>query len=250
MILSSSYVTAIPSAEDEQVKQLHIAFSDIDHYPFEYINDAGELTGLHIEVIEHIAAKQNYHIKTYRLPWRRIQRMINSGFLDGASFIAGHKNSHKNVWFNAGNHLSVNAFYLMTRDDAPKIKFKGDLQALEGKTIAVLSGYLFLENTSEALPFNVIEVDTEAQLFALVKRKRVDAALVMRSHFLRQQRKELEGFKIVRRPLDIFNVYIGFSKTKIHKTVSDQFAHDMELFWDTPEYMALRNKYSNMQKKP
>jgi polar amino acid transport system substrate-binding protein len=231
-----------------ELKPLHMGYGDINHYPFEYMED-GEMKGLHVDLINIIANQLGYQVEHKRYPWRRILKMTKNGSLDGVSFIGGVNTELNYFYFDDNLGLSSNGFYpMVVSAKADKHRFRGDLSELEGLKVAIIRGYNLITQQDKANGLNFIEVDYEDQLYAMLKTGRVDVALVMRSQLLKYQRGELDGFKVFRRPFLTFWVDIGFVRKKFSPEFAASFSSAVQQFWTTPEYFALQRKYQALQK--
>ena len=249
MLLATALVAddeaAVPFAQyDDSI--LRIAYGDQDQYPFEYFSE-GAMHGFHIELIDMVAAQSGYQVQHMRLPWKRILKMVNAGELDGVSFIGGANNLQEEIYFDSRNALSVNGFYLMIDKNNKAIKFHGKPEELADLTIAVIRGYDVISSVPMPDNLTFIEVDTEPQLYSMLKLGRVDAALVMRSQYVRYQLGELKDVKIFRQPLFTFWVDLGFSKRNFDPEFLETFAQNMVEFTNTADYQKLQKKYLSMQ---
>ena len=74
----------------------------------------------------------------------------------------------------------------------------------------------------------------------------MDAGVVMRSALIMQHQGKLSEFRISTRPLLTFYIYLGFSKKNFDAQFVEQFASEMESYWNDPVYSALLKKYSQM----
>ena len=223
-------------------KVLRIAFSEIDSFPNEYLED-GKLVGFHVELITEVAKQLGYQVETVRMPWRRIVRSLESGNIDAVSYTSGYKNFSHNAWLHDDNALSTNAFYLIKHQDNRKVRFKGDYDSLQGLRVAKLRGYQITLTEDNYTPYHIVNVDHEYQLLDLVKLKRVDAAIIARGYFSRDTLKE-HDLELIPRPLSSVYSHIGFNKSTFEESFSLQFAKKMVAFRNTIDYMQLERKYA------
>lgn len=245
IFLLFSFVSVFSYSEP---KSLVMGYGDIDHFPFEYMED-GIMKGLHVDILNIIAKQMGYKVEHKRYPWRRILKMAKNGALDGVLFIGGVNTELKYFYFDDNLGLSSNGFYpMVSSNNAEKFKFRGEISELEGLKVAIIRGYNLMTQQDEATELNFVEVDYEEQLYSMLKAGRVDVALVMRSQLLKFQRGELEGFKVFRRPFITFWVDLGFSREKFPPEFATSFSNAVQAFWSTPEYSALQKKYQKLQK--
>jgi ABC-type amino acid transport substrate-binding protein len=240
-----SYSTELSTTSETKRPVLVIAFSEIDNFPFEY-EENGEFKGMHIEIIQEVAGELGFDIQAIRMPWRRIIASLKVGGIDALSYASGYKHFSHRAWIHTNNALSVNAFYLLKKDSRKDIKYKGDLSSLKGLTIATLSGYQFTLTPDEEIPFTIMKVETEQQLFDLVELGRVDASIAPRGSFSRLT-LEQQHLKKIPKPLSLVYSHIGFSKSNFEEEFSLTFAEKMVEFRNSSEWMKIQKKYAKLQ---
>jgi ABC-type amino acid transport substrate-binding protein len=234
---------------------LKVGFSTADNFPNEYTKN-GEFTGYHLGLISHIANQKGYDIEIYRLPWRRLIKMIKTGELDAVSYIGGYKVAdgfseeyydvwqHPDIWLHTGNGLTRNGFYLMVNDTRKDIKFKGDIKELQNLRLGMLKDYnVFKWQLADDEQLNILEVESQSQLTQMLERNRLDAAIVTMPMLYRYRRGELPGFKVMHRPLKISYVYLGFSKHNFEFEFAEDFAIAMLKYRDTTDFLNFQKKF-------
>ena len=223
-------------------EMLLIAMQDVDFAPYQYFED-NEMRGIHIEMIQGVANQLNYDIEFVRLPWNRLVRVVESGKVDGLSYMGSHQpDTGDFTWFHGGNALSVTASRLMVTKQS-KLKFNGQLSEFDGKVIGVLRGFQYGGQVLENAKFEIIAADGVEHLKLLLDRGRIDAAIVMQSEWINYKKNGSDKYKILSRPVATIWVYLGFSKAKYGELFSHEFSIAMQEFLNTSEYQNIINKY-------
>jgi polar amino acid transport system substrate-binding protein len=76
------FLAVAPSFSQEQ-KQDHIVYGSTEWAPFDYTNEAGEVTGLYVDILYEIFTVQlNLPVRTVFKPWARTQEEIKEGVSD------------------------------------------------------------------------------------------------------------------------------------------------------------------------
>lgn len=194
-------------AQAQQVSNIVYLYTYHNKPPF-IVNKEKEV-GLYYDLAEYLSErdKERTYVTVY-LPRKRLDRMIDTGYLDGAVIGVSP------VWFNDVNQtrfLWLGPLY-EDRDEfvslsATPFEFRGP-DSLVGKIVAGVAGYYYF-GINEAVNRRVLDrIDTigERQVLELIAKKRADFGIVSQSVFtyLKSVGELNEAYHFSEQPHDVF----------------------------------------------
>src|SRR5271167_1140492 len=94
---------------------LSVAVEDSDNRPMEYLDEAGRLTGFHIELVRAVCAELGWPVSFDRVPWQRAQSLLQSGGADAVTYLVHSPEREAYAVFLADNALSESLVELWVR---------------------------------------------------------------------------------------------------------------------------------------
>lgn len=172
-VLALAWVGAPASARE-------VIVGVFDNEPIIFHGPDGRHAGLAVDVLEYVAAQEDWTLQYHYAPWEALLGRLEAGELDVLVGIAYSRERAGRYRFNQVPLIS-NWGVVYTRPDRPI----STLLELQGKRIASLSGGIhtaaFVDLMAGfSLPFELVEADSYDQAMALVDRRRADAAVVNR----------------------------------------------------------------------
>ncbi|NVO05397.1 MAG: transporter substrate-binding domain-containing protein [Rhodoferax sp.] len=233
---------ALAAQAQSRANELHVARGNEDYPPNE-MHVGGKLTGLHIEVVEAVAAKLGKKVVWDELPWLRAQKCAEEGACDAISYISQNEERDKWAVFLGGNVLSrVEMRFVVHKADATKLAFNGNTaDYLNGKTLVTMAGYTYGPVVAKAKKY---EVKNLATLAGMVAEHRYDVAIVNVDDFAGLKGKpQADELTLLSPPAWESNSYIAFSRAANGADLAAKFQAAYADFKKSKEYQALLNRF-------
>jgi polar amino acid transport system substrate-binding protein len=225
--------------------EIRVARGNEDYPPNEmHVN--GKLTGLHVEVMEAVAAKIGHKIVWDELPWPRAQKCAEDGECDAITYISPSPEREKWGVFLAGNVLSqVEMRFMVHKSNSGKITFNGNApEFLSGKTLLTLIGYNYGPDVAKAKKYEVKDLAT---MTAMVIDKRYDVSVVNANDFAGL--KSREDLVLLNPPVWVSKSFVAFSKKANNGAdLAAKFQSAYVDFMKTKDYLAIANRYKTTAK--
>jgi polar amino acid transport system substrate-binding protein len=239
-----SFLFPLGCAASQIQSQIIVVRGDEDYPPFEMTSD-GKLTGVHVDLVNAVAAKIRIQVRWESVPWKRALTMVETGAADGVTYIG--RTPEREAWaiFIEDNLLSsARINFIILKENVGKVSFDGDLVGfLEHHTPIALRGFEFGEARIDRC--QKLETNNMNQLSHMLKAKRSDVAIVNWSDFAGAFKDKPEMTEIV--PLDPPAVesknYIAFSKARKNADLARRFGDAMKAYKKTSAYGTLLKRY-------
>ncbi len=215
-----------------------------DFPPYHFLDKNGKETGFIVEIITQVAETLNLDIEFSQYPWSRCLKMVETGEADAMMNLFKTQERQAYMYFSENIlALEVNRFFKL---DTSPVSFDGNIQGLKGLRIGAIRNYSYGKTFDElSSQLNILRLETEKSLLLNLFNKRCDIILG-NDIVLNTLAKEISGGerlvsigpRITQDPL-----YLGFSKIRGHKTLSDKFSIALKRFKVTPEYQHILEKY-------
>ncbi len=225
--------------------EIRVARGSEDYPPYEMHVD-GKLVGIHVEVVEAVAARIGHRVLWSELPWPRAQRCVEFGECDAISYIS--RSPAREQWgrFLPNNVLSqVEMRFMIHKDNADKIFFDGNVQAfLTGKTLFTLIGYNYGPDVAKAQKYEVKDLATMA---AMMKNKRYDVAVINVDDFFGL--KSRDDLVLLDPTVWVSKAYLAFSKKANNSAdLAAKFQASYVDFRKTKDYAAIIHRHQTKAK--
>jgi len=231
-------------------RDLIIARGDGDYPPYEMV-DQGQLSGIHIDVINAVATSLGVTVQYEIVPWKRAVVMLQSGAVDAVTYMARTPERERFGIFLEGNRLAStqNAFFRTTAKPF-ELEYDGDLQQLKSFSIGVLQGYHYSRAFSDA---DFLQVDTgakhEVQLLKKLLGQRFDLALgnVGRIKYFTRALGVDQQIEFLKPYFPSRPNYLVFSRQRLsvqgRHDLALEFSQAMQRFRETPAFEAILQRY-------
>lgn len=230
---------------------LLIAMEEANNAPFEFVDNNGQLTGFHVELILAVTRQLGWSLKLERYPWKRAILALEHGEVQAVSFIAKNPEREAFALFLPDNrlHVSRNTLYIK-RSRAGEIHYQPDLEQMARRwSLASPSGYYINDEVSALIKRGVPIAQptvTQNHLFSMLLADRYDAIFGFPYSLssasanipnLDQQVQRLDGALI-----SGASMYLAFSRAAPTQLAED-FAQAYRLFRQDPAYPALAQRF-------
>lgn len=205
-----------------QPNVLTIARGNEDYPPYEMHVD-GKLTGLHIALVEAIAARLGSTVVWKELPWLRAQKCAEEGECDAITYLSQTAERDKWAIFLSGNVLSkLEMRFVVRKDDAATLRFNGNTDDfLKGKSLVAMAGYTYGPVLDKATKYEVKSLPT---LIAMVAERRYNVAMVNIDDFAALKGKPyFDDVMLLNPPAWESNTFIAFSKAAHAEALASRF---------------------------
>lgn len=202
----------VSSADAQATAKTLIVARGNEDYPPNELHVNGKLTGLHVALVEAVAARLQVKVVWRELPWLRAQKCVETGECDAITFISPTPEREQWGLFLDGNILSKTEMrYLVHKSVVDKVRFNGNhVEFLTGKSLVAMAGFTYgpvLDKTSK------YEVKSLQTLITLVADGRYDVGIVNADDFAGLRGKpNYDDVALVSPPALVGLSYIAFSK--------------------------------------
>lgn len=161
---------------------LLVAMEEADNRPFEYLDDQGNLTGFHTEIVRAVAKALGWEVSFQRMPWGRAQLSLANGKVDAVTYMGKTAERMKYAVFLDGNQLDVERVTLFVRrEDAARIHYIPPVSSMMNRwRFGAPHGYFLGQEIADAvaagLPLDQ-HAQNQAQLFGMLVAHRIDVAV-------------------------------------------------------------------------
>lgn len=236
---------AFSAACQVRAGELRVARGNEDYPPKEmHVN--GKLTGLHVEIIEAVAAKMGHTVVWQELPWARAQKCAERGECDAICYIS--PSAEREAWgiFLPENVLSqIEMRFMVHKDNTSKITYNGNVsEFLSGRTLLSVIGYHYGPEIAKAQKYEVKDLSTLSTMMAI---KRYDVAVISVDDFAGiRNRGELI---LLEPPFFVSKAFVAFSKNVPGAmALSERFQSALREFRKTREYAGIVHRYKAAEK--
>jgi polar amino acid transport system substrate-binding protein len=239
LLLSSC---ALWASAQSRTNELHVARGNEDYPPNEMHVD-GKLTGLHIALVEAVAARLGKKVVWEELPWVRAQKCVEDGECDAITYISQTPEREKWSVFLGGNVLSkVDMRFLIHKADAAMLAFNGNTaDFLNGKTLVTMAGYSYGPVVAKAKKY---EVKNLATLAGMVADHRYEVAIVNADDFAGLKGKPgYDDLQLLSPAAWESNAFIAFSKVANGAEQAAKFQAAYADFKKSKDYQAISNRF-------
>ncbi|WP_189529891.1 substrate-binding periplasmic protein [Paludibacterium paludis] len=226
--------------------ELKIVRGDGQYPPYE-MQENGALSGLHVDLINHIARQIGCTVTWQSVPWLRAQSMIRSGEADAITFMSRTPERETFAIFLDDNTLSVTRSALFVLAGNPRhVTWNQNLAGLEPYTIGVLRGYAYSPEFDQAASLKKMPVAaTNEQLLQMLHAGRFDLAVgdMDQFRYLSRHGKNMPAIEFLAPPLAARPNYLAFSRAGHNAALARQFAETLAAFKKTARYTELVARY-------
>lgn len=230
-------------AQNKTKTILTVAIEEIGYPPYQY-EDAGEIKGFTIDVLEYFEANSQYDFEYIILPWPRALNLVAKGNVD--MILTLFKNKEREKIYNyiePSYAFEVNQFFTLADKD---INFSGDLKQLTPYLIGTRREFSYGNNFDKAYYLTKLPALTEEVILNLLLANRIDIAISNPFIFNEMILKRNVGTKVkaIKPYVELTPVYLGLTKKradsqKINKTLNTL----SKKLKKSAYYQTLLNKY-------
>ncbi|OUS31849.1 hypothetical protein A9Q99_01770 [Gammaproteobacteria bacterium 45_16_T64] len=235
------------SFADESRVRLEIAHGGTQDYPPFEIMVEGKLAGVHADLIRAVAAKLNWTISFKNVPWARALVLLEAGGVDAVSYISKRPERERYTYFLPGNTLSFveNTFFTYSNNTSP-ILYSGDMLQLKDHTVVTTRAFSYNKTFDDASYIRKYAVNTLAQQIKLITSRRYELGIANKTdlHIAANRMGLREKITIITPSVSRLPAYLGFSKTKKHIVLAEQFATALTQFKKSQAYQHVLNRYN------
>ena len=213
-----------------------------DWFPYTY-QENGAASGFEIETFKAVMKNMNMEAEFENYPWQRCLFNLKEGKADALISLLKTPEREEFTYFPE-NHISLSRTVLFTTADK-NIKFTGSYEELKGLLIGVILGFTYGDAFDKATFLQKDESrDTEMLLTKLVK-GRNDLGAENQAVVSASARKMgvADKIRFLEPPIHTQKLYVGFSKAKNLKKLSEDFSRQLGEFRNSDAYKAILEKY-------
>ncbi len=240
LVFSVFFFQGLLQSALSQPRKIEVVYTD--WFPYTYKTE-GKAAGFEVEVLQAVMAKMNIEVTFVNYPWKRCLHALKAGKSDALVSMLKSTEREKYTWY-ASEHISVSKVALFIRKEK-KIEYNGSLDSLEGYSVGVIMGFTYGQTFDNATHFrkdNAVNTDI---LIRKVLHGRSDLGaenqIVTSATAYKMGLKD--AFVYLEPPLFKKKLYVGFSKAKKHKVLSQDFSYELKEFKQTEAYKKILDEY-------
>ncbi len=213
-----------------------------DWFPYTW-QENGQASGFEIETFKAIMKIMNMEAEFVNYPWQRCLFSLKEGKADALISLLKTPEREQFTHFPE-NHISISRTVLFTAADKD-IKFTGSYEELKGLLIGVIAGFSYGDAFDKAAYLTKDEARDAEMLIGKVLKARNDLAAENQAVVSASARKMGVSDKIrfLEPPIHTQKLYVGFSKAKDLKKLSEDFSKQLGEFRNSEAYKAILDKY-------
>ncbi|MBF0301553.1 MAG: amino acid ABC transporter substrate-binding protein [Desulfamplus sp.] len=223
-----------------QTNRIQVVYTD--WYPYTYM-DNEEPLGFEIEIVNAVMKKMNITPEFLKYPWRRCLLNLEEGTADALVSLLKTPEREKYIFFS-NSYISLSKTVLFTKTEK-NIQFKGNYQALKGYSIGVIAGFTYGDAFDKADYLTKDYAQTPQMLIEKLINDRHDLAaenqVVISGYAAKMGLRD--KIRFLEPPIHTQKLYVGFSKAKGLKKLSDEFSKALDKFKLSEEYVVILKKY-------
>jgi polar amino acid transport system substrate-binding protein len=213
-----------------------------DWFPYTY-EENGRAQGFEIDTLKAVLGEMNLRGEFVSYPWKRCLASLKNGEADAlVSLLKTPEREDYTYYPDEYISISKTVFVTTAKKDVP---FDGSLESLKNYTIGVISGFSYGEAFDNAKYLKKDEsVDTKTLLTKLLN-GRTDIAAENQAVLLASALKMgvKDRIQFLRPPIHTNKLYVGFSKAKGYRNLSDAFSRTLGVFKKTDAYPSILAQY-------
>ncbi|MCH8537777.1 MAG: transporter substrate-binding domain-containing protein [Alkalimonas sp.] len=223
---------------------LRVAIAAEDYPPFYYRNQAGEMDGISVQVLQTVARQLGSQIDWQPLPWKRVMHHVQEGQADLIMVFYKTDVRAEQFIFSEVSYLKDSIVLLCHRPCS--VHYDGDLKTLKVKDIAVVRGFSYGKVLDELPLVPVTKVASEEMLFHLLDNGRLQLGV---ASYLTVQHAPI--FNRAKANVDVLapylaevDIYFAFGRhSQLSAEQIAKFNYTLRHFVQSPEYEALLSRY-------
>lgn len=221
-------------------------FTTLDFPPLEYLDDKMQPTGAAVDIVKEVMKRLGHESSVELLPWTRSLNLVKEGKSDGV--FTCYRTPEREAFLDFSTEVLIPQVVSLYVRKGDKLGFEGDLKALKGKTIGIVSTISYGTRFDEAKETHKLKTDRVESLdlnFKKLLSGRLD--LVISNRYSAQV--EIERMKIedqveeIRVPVEVIPSYVGWSKKNGLTGLRDQFDKELKSLKRSGRYDEILKQY-------
>lgn len=214
-----------------------------DFPPYHFFDETDTESGFLIEIILSVSATMNMEVTFKQYPWSRCLEAVKKGRADAMMNLFKTKERLEFMYFS-DNILAyeVNRFFKLK---TVAVDYSGDLTALTSLKMGGIRNYSYGPEF-DAMTFpRIFRLETEEDLIKSLINKRCDIIVGNETviHLLKNRMGLDDVIESISPQVSKAPLYLGFSKVKKHKGLSEKFSSVLNQFKQTKPYTDILKKY-------
>ncbi len=242
ILMSAFLITVFFVASSTYGQTNNILVVYTEWFPYTY-QEKAETLGFEIEILKAVMANMNIDTKFEQYPWNRCLHSLKNGKADVLVSLLKTPEREK-FTFYPDNHISISKTVLFTTAGS-NIKFDGSYEKLKGYSIGVISGFSYGDAFDKAEYLTKDTVKNAELLIGKLLHGRNDLGAenqaVIRAYA--HKMKVQDRIRFLKPPIHTQKLYVGFSKMKGLKKMSENFSIALGKFKNSEAYKKILRKY-------
>lgn len=207
-------------------KRAVVQLVTLDFPPLEFVDGTGAVDGAAVVIVKEVLANLGFDTQIRLLPWARSLRLVKEKRAD--AIFTAYKNAEREAFLDYSREIlipQVVSFYVRA---GSKLKYSGDIAALKGKTIGVVSTISYGTAFDEAKQRQIITTERVESLdlnFRKLLAGRLDYVISNRY----SAQVEIEKLKAEQKIVELLPAvevtpsYVAFAKESRIRGLRDRF---------------------------
>lgn len=223
-----------------QTDKIRVVYTEWFPYTFE---DRGEASGFEIEIFKAVMERLNIDTEFQVYPWKRCLHNLKTGDADVLISLLKTPEREKYTYY-PDTHISISRTVFFTTT-GKNIQFNGSYEELKDFSIGVITGFSYGDAFNKAEYLKKEPVSNAELLIKKLLIGRNDLAAenqaVVSAAALKMGVKDKIQF--LDPPIHTQRLFVGFSKPKRLKKMSEDFSQALGQFKNSQSYIAILEKY-------
>ncbi len=213
-----------------------------DWFPYTW-QENGVASGFEIETFKAVMKNMNMEAEFVNYPWQRCLFTLKEGKADALISLLKTPEREEFTIFPE-NHISLSRTVFFSTSDK-NIKFTGSYEELKGLLIGVILGFTYGDAFDKAAYLEKDESRDTEMLLTKVLKARNDLGAENQAVVSASAKKMgvADKIRFLEPPIHTQKLYVGFSKAKDLKKLSEDFSKQLGEFRNSDAYKAILEKY-------
>lgn len=214
-----------------------------DFPPYHYLDKKGVEQGFIVEIILGTAKLLNLDISFKQYPWSRCISMVKTGHTDAMMNL--FKTRRRETFMHFSDNIIAHETNTLFTLKTTRLPYSGDIQTITPYKIGTIRNYSYGKRFDAVTFPQNYQMETEKELIYSLIHKRCDVIVgnKLTIQTLLKQMGIKKGIKYLSPDISRDPLYIGFSKARGHKALSNTFSERLNQFKTSKDYQAILQKY-------
>lgn len=216
-------------------------------YPPYYYKNNGKLTGICIEIVDHVAQESGVTVSYKEFPWKRLLSSARKGHVDAVMPLFKTAEREQFLLFDGlGLAYETNYFFTSKENSIP---YNGDITLLNQYKIGVVTDYSYGDKFDTYPALNKIVTRNDQHLLEMYAHNRFDIGIGNKyvTQFYANKLGVADDIVYLEPPITQNMLYLGFTQNGKKTELAKIFSKNLSRLKKTGQYQDIINRYLNSE---